>query len=218
MTARLLLDPETTSYEELEPAAEALLNGGVIAGPTASFYALMARVDHREALERVLNIKGGRGQDKAFLILIDTYQRAKCYAREIPPSADSLIETFWPGPLTILFAAQAGLHHSLTGLNRTVGIRMESLPLIRRLVRRIDRGLTGTSANPGGRPPAATADQVAEYFGDQLDLIIDGGPTGGALTGLPSTIVDASLERPRLLRPGAVATEQLKAVCPELLF
>lgn len=79
----------------------------------------------------------------------------------------------------------------------------------------VDRGITGTSANPAGRPPAATADQVQDYFGDEVDLIIDGGPTGG---GPPSTIIDVSLGAPRVLRDGGLPLKDLIQACPLLRF
>jgi len=76
-----------------------------------------------------------------------------------------------------------------------------------------DRGLTGTSANPGGTPPPVKADEVEEYFGDSVDLILDGGPTPGDK---PSTIIDAALSPPRLVRPGPLSPTDLFAACPTL--
>ena len=216
LAERLSIDPHQATYKDLAPAARALLDGGVVAGPTGTFYALMGLVDDHAGLERIVGIKGEDArQSKALLIMLDQESRVRCYAREVPEEAEGLMAKFWPGPLTLLFLAQGGLHPSLVGPARTVGLRVEELPSTRLLVRMVDRGLTGTSANPAGASPAVTADQVEEYFGGQIDLIIDGGPTKG---GLPSTIIDVSLGVPRVLRDGGLPLHELTQACPILRF
>lgn len=216
MPERLVLDPQNATFDDLAPAARVLLDGGLVACPTDTFYALAALVDNHPALDRVIRLKGEEErQNKPMLIMVDQVPRVSCYAREVPEEAEGLMADFWPGPLTLLFLAQNGLHPGLVGSARTVGLRIEGLPLVRRLVRMVDRGITGTSANPAGQPPAATADQVLEYFGDEVDLIVDGGPTGG---GLPSTIIDVSLGVPRVLRDGGLPLKALIQACPLLRF
>lgn len=216
MAERLIIDPQKATYKDLAPAARVLLDGGLVAGPTGTFYALMGLVDNHPGLERIVELKGEQErQNKALLILLDQEPRVQCYAREVPEEAEGLMASFWPGPLTLLFLAQGGLHASLVGPARTVGLRVEELPAVRQLVRMVDRGLTGTSANPAGAPPADTADQVDAYFGDKIDLIIDGGPTSG---GLPSTIIDVSLGVPRVLRDGGLPLNELTQACPILRF
>jgi L-threonylcarbamoyladenylate synthase len=209
------LDPASASFEELTPAAEVLLGGGLIAGPTQSFYALMALADKAEALERLSSLKAGRSTDQAFLLLIDQKARALSYAREMSEAAEKLMEAFWPGPLTLLMAGHTGLHPLLLGRGKTVGIRMEGLEVIRRLIRMVDRGVTGTSANPhGGRPPT-TAGEVLEHFEGKIDLIIDAGPTKG---GRSSTIVDVSGPEIWIFRQGAVPADEIREVCPAVMI
>lgn len=212
----LVLDPQKASFDELAPAARVLLDGGLVACPTDTFYALAALVDNHSAVNAVVQLKGEEGRkDKPLLILIDQVLRVHCYAREVPEEAEGLMAGFWPGPLTLLFLAQGGLHDCLVGPARTIGLRIEGLPLVRRLVRMVDRGITGTSANPAGQPPAVTADEVRDYFGDKVDLIIDGGRTQG---GQPSTIIDVSLGAPRVLRDGGLPISALIQACPILRF
>jgi L-threonylcarbamoyladenylate synthase len=213
---RLKLDPRAAAFDDLAPAARVLLEGGLVAGPTDTFYAIMALADNYAALEAASRLKGEEARrHKRSLILIDHISRVPCYARETPEEARKLMEIFWPGPLTLLFPAQAGLHPSLVGPARTVGLRVEGLSLVRKLARMVDRGLTGSSANPSGAPPAATADEVIEMFGDKLAMVIDGGPTAG---GAPSAIIDVSLNPPRLVRDGALPPEALKRACPSLIL
>ena len=147
------------------------------------------------------------------LLLLDQVGRALCYGREIPDSARGLVRNFWPGPLTLLLMARPGLPEPLVGPARTVGVRVEGLPVIRWLVRCLDRAVTGTSANPGGMKPARTVEQVLEYFGDNVDLIIDSGPCPG---GQPSTMVDVSLGRPRLIRDGPLSMNAMMAAAPDM--
>lgn len=214
MPQRLVINPRQVTFADLAPAARVLLDGGLVAGPTQTFYALMVLVDQPRAMEKIIDLKGGRERKgKPFLILLDQEPRVFCYAREIPEEAKGLIKRFWPGPLTLLFLAQNGLHPVLVGPARTVALRLEGLTLVRSLIRQVDRGLTGTSANPSGSPPPVTPDEVLDYFGDQIDLIIDAGLTLG---GPPTTIIDVSLGVPRVIRDGELPLSDLIQVCPIL--
>ena len=191
---------------------EVLLGGGVIAGPTQTFYALMAAADRNEALEKIVRLKGRDGS-KPLLLLLDNMPRVKCYAKELPEDALGLVDEFWPGPLTLLLRARPGLHPSLVGPTRTVGVRVEGLASVRLLVRSLDRAVTGTSANPGGRPPARSPEEVLDYFGDDLDLVLDCGATPG---GRPTTLIDVSLGPPRLIRDGGLSLNRMMRAAPTL--
>jgi len=208
----LKIDPQKADYLPLKPAAQTLLAGGVVAGPTETFYALMASPGSAGALERISRLKG-RPADKPFLLLLDTILRVVCYARNVPSSVDALAKRFWPGPLTLQLKAHLSLHPLLIGPQQTVALRVEGLPAIRMLVRATDRAVTGTSANPSGQPPAATAEEVAAYFGDGVDLILDAGRLAGDR---PSTLVDATTLPPHLVRPGVISVEELRTVIPDL--
>jgi L-threonylcarbamoyladenylate synthase len=207
-------DPDKADFRALAPAAQVLLDGGLVSGPTQSFYALMAMADRPQALERLSSLKAGREGDQAFLLLVDQEARVPAYATGVGPGARALMKAFWPGLLTLLLPGQSGLHPLLLGPSRNVGLRLEGLAATRGLIRMCDRGLTGTSANPHGCPPPTRASEVLSYFGDQLDLIVDAGPTMG---GNPSTIVDACGPQPRLFRPGAIGYQALKEACPTIL-
>jgi L-threonylcarbamoyladenylate synthase len=214
MPRRIIIDPQEATTAQLDPVVRILLEGGVVAGPTQTFYALMALVNQPRALEKIIDLKGRQARrDKPHLIMLDQEARVRCYAKETPTAALGLMARFWPGPLTLLLPAHKDLHPSLKGPGRTVGLRVEGLKSMRLLIRMTDRGLTGSSANPGGSPPPVTADEVEGYFGQDVDLILDGGPTPG---GAPSTIIDAALSPPRLVRAGPLASADLLAVCPTL--
>jgi L-threonylcarbamoyladenylate synthase len=213
LTPIIVIDPDSADFKDLAPAAETLLSGGLVAGPTQSFYALMALADKPEALERLKALKGGRGADQAFLLLLDQPARIRCYASSVPEDALPLMDSFWPGLLTLLLPGAQGLHPLLLGKNRTVGLRIEGLASARRLIRMVDRAVTGTSANPHGASPAVTADEVVARYDGLLDLIVDAGPTAG---GRASTIVDFGGPEPRVFRHGAVSAELLRAAQPNV--
>ena len=206
------IDINSATYRDLAPVAEILLDGGVAVGPTETTYGLMAAADKPEAMNRIMQLKGRDGA-KPLLLLLDRPERALCYARELPECVNGLIANFWPGPLTLLLRSSTGLHQSLIGPTRTVGVRVVGLQSIRLLVRIMDRAVTGTSANPGGLPPARSVGQALDYFGNNIDLVIDGGPSFKAA---PSTIIDASLGPPRLVRDGGLSFNQMRKAAPDM--
>ena len=212
MTRILKINPGETDYFKIKPVVEVLLKGGVVAGPTETFYGLMAAADQPEAMKRIYKLKG-RPLAKPLLLLLDQPLRVNAYGRDIAPEAMLLAEKFWPGPLTLLLIAHPGLSPFLTGTRGIVGVRVEGLRLIRTLVKALDRAVTGTSANPSGDPPACTAEQVEDYFGEGVDLIIDAGSCPG---GKASNVIDISLSPPCLLRDGPIPLEALEAVVPDL--
>jgi L-threonylcarbamoyladenylate synthase len=117
------------------------------------------------------------------------------------------METFWPGPLTIVFDAHPSLPESLTAGTGTVGVRLTGYAPLRQLLTCVG-SVTGTSANPAGAPPVATAEIVQQTLGDRLALIVDAGRTPG---GLPSTVLDAR-DVVRIIRAGAVTRHQIENV------
>lgn len=133
--------------------------------------------------------------------LIPSPDMAWALAYEVPPAAERLIRAFWPGPLSIILPASGFVPERVRGSGATVALRCPNDRLSLALLARIGGPIVSSSANLSGRPPATTAEEVVSYFGNQLDLVLDGGPRLG---GLPSTLVDCSGARPKLLRRGAV--------------
>lgn len=176
---------------------------GVIAVPTESFYALAASAWDPVAVQRLCAIKG-RPPGKPILVLIGDRAPLAPLVAEIPPAAGVLMDRFWPGPLTLVFAASRKLPESLTAGTGSVGIRHVALPVLSAVLREIGP-VTGTSANRSGDAPARTAQEVRAALGDWVDLILDSGPTPEAL---PSTIVDTR-DPVRLLREGPIGRDQI---------
>jgi L-threonylcarbamoyladenylate synthase len=122
-------------------------------------------------------------------------------AAEVPPVAKRLADTYWPGPLSLIFRAAPIVPQRVRGAGGTVALRCPNDRLCHTLLDVIGGPVVSSSANLSGQPPAETAEEVVRIFGNQLDLIIDGGPRKG---GVPSTLVDVSGAKPRLLRRGGL--------------
>jgi tRNA threonylcarbamoyl adenosine modification protein (Sua5/YciO/YrdC/YwlC family) len=122
-------------------------------------------------------------------------------AVDVSPVAERLVRRYWPGPLSLIFRAAPIVPPRVRGAGGTVALRCPKHTLSQKLLDHIGGPVVASSANLSGQPPAETAEQVVRIFGNQLDLVIDGGPRRG---GMPSTLVDVSDERPRLLRRGAL--------------
>jgi L-threonylcarbamoyladenylate synthase len=184
----------------LADAAGILRRGGLVAFPTETFYGLGADALDARAVARVFAAKG-RPSGKPLLVLVESTGMVGRVAADVPPRAVRLAERHWPGPLTLVLPARAGLPPALTAGTGTIGVRVPGHPLARALVAAAGVPVTAPSANPSGAPAPRTAAEVVAGLGDRVDLVLDGGPTAG---GPPSTVVDLTVEPPRVLRAGAV--------------
>jgi len=192
-------------------AAQIILQGGVIAFPTETFYGLAAEAGAEAALKKIFRAKG-REEEKPLLLLVADPGWLQGLVQEVPPLAERLIQKFWPGPLTLVFEASSDLSRLLTAGTGKIGIRVSSHPVAQALVRAVGRPITGTSANLSGQPGALSAQAVFQSLGKNLDGILDGGRTAG---GPGSTVLDVSGPSPRIIREGALTLEDLS---PFLIF
>ncbi|MCA1959055.1 MAG: threonylcarbamoyl-AMP synthase [Nitrospira sp.] len=198
------------SYSEHEcprlsqTVAETIKRGGVVGFPTETYYGLGVNPFNPTAVGRLIQIKG-RPDNKPILVLIGMMEHLSLLTESISPAAALLIDTFWPGPLTILFPAKPSLPSTLTAGTRRVGVRLTSCSPLRNILEHVGP-LTGTSANRSGDPPVTTAAEVVKTLGAEIDLVIDGGTTPG---GAPSTVVDVG-ETIQIIREGAVTRAMLQ--------
>jgi L-threonylcarbamoyladenylate synthase len=190
--------------DAVEAAERALARGGVGVFPTETFYGLgcPAVGPHaRDAVERVVAIKG-RDASKAMPLIAADREAVLRVARDVPAAALALMDRFWPGPLTLVLPAVAGLPFALAPEGE-VGVRVSPHPLALLLARAAGGVLVATSANLTGRPPVVRVADLDSGVSRAVDFVLDGGDTPG---GAPSTVVrvcaDGTLE---VLRPGAVA-------------
>ncbi|MCC6139811.1 MAG: threonylcarbamoyl-AMP synthase [Nitrospira sp.] len=172
--------------------------GGVLAIPTETYYGLGANPFDGTAVARLLSMKG-RPDGKPILVLIGDRAQLQELVGDVSPAAQVLMEAFWPGPLTLVFASSARLPLSVTAGTGTVGVRHTSHAALAELLQRTGP-LTGTSANRSGEPPVQTAAEVERTIGSLIDVIVDAGPTQG---GLPSTVL-SMCDGVRMIREGPI--------------
>jgi L-threonylcarbamoyladenylate synthase len=198
------IDRENTG-QVLISAISILKNGGIIAYPTETFYGLGVRFDLALSLQNLIAIKK-RPTGKALPLIIGNRKLLGLIASSVNEKTIALMDRFWPGPLTIILPAQKNLPEYLTAGTDTAAVRIPGRSFALTLARAAGFPITATSANISGMPAAQDAETVVKYFGDSIDLVIDGGKTPG---GKPSTIADATGEDILLRREGAIEKEEL---------
>ncbi len=189
-----------------QTVGQVIHHGGIVAVPTETYYGLGVNPFDAQAIDRLLHLKG-RDDGKPLLVLIGQGVQLSTLVQEVSPMAQLLMDAFWPGPLTIVFAAHPSVPRNLTAGTGTVGVRLSPYAPLREILQHVGP-FTGTSANRAGSAPAQTACQVQETFGEEIELIVDAGQTPG---GLPSTVIDAR-DTVHVIRDGAVTRQMLRNV------
>ena len=184
--------------QALPRALATLAAGDVLAAPTDTVYGLFASVDNPAAIEQLYRIKQ-RPRDKAIPVLIADVAQLNLLTAGTPSIlAQQLMAHFWPGALTLVLPARDGLPSVLTASQPTIAVRLPEHDGVRALLRTAGP-LAVTSANRSGAGNITTAQEVIEQLGECVPLVLDGGPTPGAVA---STIVEVSEEAARILRSG----------------
>jgi len=200
-----------TWWPHLDEAVRTLSRGALVVIPTDTVYGIAADAFTPEAVSALLEAKG-RGRQMPPPVLIGDVRTLDGLATDIPDVVRDLVARFWPGALTVILPAQPSLMWDLGDTEGTVALRMPDQEFTLALLRKTGP-LAVSSANSTGRPAASTAAEAAAQLGRKVSLYLDGGP---ASADVPSTIVDATGERLRIVRPGAISAEELAEVAPEL--
>jgi len=187
-------------------ALEILCSGGVVAFPTDTVYGLGALVTDSAGIASLFRVKE-RPREKAIPVLLDSASAMSLVSEEIPRAARRLAARFFPGALTLVIPRRETLP-SILSPSLTVGVRVPSHPVASLLLRPAGGALAATSANLSGNASPRTADEVYAQLRGRIPLILDGGETLG---GVPSTVVDCSVDPPRILREGPVSREMIFA-------
>ncbi len=209
---------DTTILQANDPqcaaAAAALIKQGqLVALPTETVYGLGADGLNPDAVAKIFEAKG-RPQDNPLILHIAQPEDLDTLCHHIPDSAYRLAEKFWPGPLTMVLPAKDIVPKCTTAGLPTVAVRCPDCEITRRIIALSGVPVAAPSANISGKPSTTTAQHVFNDHQGKIPLIVDG---GACRVGVESTIVDLTEDTPRLLRPGGVTPEQLKAVLGELV-
>jgi L-threonylcarbamoyladenylate synthase len=198
--------------QSIAAAAQALRDGALVAFPTETVYGLGADARNPAALQRLFAAKR-RPAEHPVIVHVASKVAAARWSRAMPSFAGALADAFWPGPLTLILPRADGVSDRVTGGQTSVGLRVPAHPVAQALLAAFAElggdGIAAPSANRFGRISGTTAQHVADDFGDEVAVILDGGPCAH---GLESTIVDCTREAPALLRPGAIGVAELTRV------
>ena len=202
-------------------AAQAIRSGALVGLPTETVYGLGADADNEAAIAKIFAAKG-RPADHPLIVHVPDAASVSHFAADLPAFAASLMQAFWPGPLTLILPRRNGVAAAAAGGQNSIGLRCPSHPVAQALLhacrepgdpaqqpQKMVWGLAAPSANQFGRVSPTTARHVQTEFGADL-LILDGGPCS---VGIESTIIDCTRGVPVLLRPGAISREQVQAAC-----
>jgi L-threonylcarbamoyladenylate synthase len=191
----------------VERAVETLRESGLVVLPTDTVYGLAADAFDRVATGRISSAKG-RDRRIPLPVFVRSPKQLIGLTPTVPAAAELLMAAFWPGPLTIVLRAEAGLRWDLGDAAGTVAVRMPLDEVALAVVRAVGPLAITAAAKAGGPLPTTVADAQTQ-LGEEVDLYLDGGERPGGGT---STIVDLSRGAPQILRSGVLPDEQVLAV------
>lgn len=191
-------------------AVQLLKDGKLVGMPTETVYGLAADALNEDAVRDIFIAKGRPGDNPLIVHIADTAQLYPLIADAPSPAARTLMDAFWPGPMTLIFPKSDRVPLRTTGGLNTVAVRFPSHPVAQSLIRQSGLPLAAPSGNRSGRPSPTTAAHMLEDMDGRIELILDGGSCD---VGVESTVIDVTGSVPRILRPGGVTREMIAEVC-----
>jgi len=190
------------SKDAVSKAVEYLERGQVIACPTDTVYGLLADATNDKAVQRVFDIKK-RDKKKAIPVLAKDLEMVKKYVA-VDKEMGEFLNEIWPGKITVALKGKksSGLSKVIYAQKKTVGLRIPKYKLVNEILEKFGKPLTGTSANISGKPSTVKIEEVYKSFEDEdirPDLILNGGDLPYSN---PSTVVDFSSDKPKIIRRG----------------
>lgn len=196
----------------IDKACEALKNDEIIALPTETVYGLAGNAYSESALKKIFKLKS-RPFYNPLILHIKSVKYLKEVAVNIPEIAIKLAEEFWPGPLTLVLQKQSHISHLVTASKDTVAVRVPNHPFALALLNKLNFPIAAPSANPFGSISPTNAEHVFNYFGNELNVILDGGECE---KGLESTIIGFENNHPVLYRHGSISIEEIEKIAGKL--
>ncbi len=198
--------------KNIENAIITLRNNELIALPTETVYGLAGNAYNETAIKKIFELKN-RPFYNPLIIHIKSVDYLHHIASDIPDSALKLAKEFWPGPLTLVLKKQEHISDLITAGKNTVAVRVPNHSLALALLDKLDFPLVAPSANPFGSISPTNAAHVFNYFGDTLNVILDGGECE---TGIESTIIGFENNQPVLYRHGSISLEEIEKITGKL--
>ncbi len=201
---------EKINIEEIKEAAEEIKKGNLVLFPTETVYGIGANALNEEAVKKIFKAKGRAG-DNPLIVHVSSIEMLEKIVSNISNIEKRLIEKFWPGPLTIIFNRKSEkiIPNAVTANLNTVGIRMPSNEVARKLIESSEVPIAAPSANISGKPSGTNVEDILEELQDKVSYILDGGFSD---IGLESTVIQVVEDKINILRPGKITKEQLEEV------
>ena len=197
----------------LEEAGRIIRDGGIVVFPTETVYGIGANGLDADCCRSIYAAKG-RPSDNPLILTVPDQEAAHQVAAYISPTAQKLLDAFWPGPLTIIFPRKSCVPDAATGGLDTVALRCPDHDIAHAFLKAAGVPVAAPSANRSGRPSPTTAEEVMHDMDGRVDMVIDGGPCH---IGVESTIVECNGDDGvTILRPGGVTVEMLQEVVPHV--
>lgn len=216
MIAKYSNQKEKINENELKQAAEEIKKGNLVLFPTETVYGIGANALEENAVRKIFIAKG-RAADNPLIVHVANIQMVEEIVEQITPLEKKLIETFWPGPLTIIFKRKNNriIPNVVTANLDTVGIRMPSNKIAKRLIELAGVPIAAPSANISGKPSGTKVADIIEELQEKVDYILDGGFSD---IGLESTVIKVEENQITILRPGKITKEQLEEVASSVVI
>lgn len=198
---------------DIQEAAEHLLEGGLVVFPTETVYGLGALAKNDQAVEKIFAAKG-RPQHNPLILHVANRRQVDDLVKNIPQSAQLLMDRFWPGPLTICFQKSDHVSDLVTAGLSTVCIRQPDHQMAHELLASLGKPIAAPSANLSGKPSTTSFLDAKRQLEQHGVFFLDGGQTP---LGLESTVVDCSGAKLRLLRPGVISKNEIEKIIGEAI-
>jgi L-threonylcarbamoyladenylate synthase len=202
--------------DQIDEAVDLLRNGELVALPTETVYGLAADAKNEAAIQKIFDVKD-RPRNHPLILHINSYEKLDYWAQNISIYVQKMVESFWPGPLTIVLNKNNNASDIITGGLDTVAIRVPKHPVILEVIEKLGNGIVAPSANAHQKTSPTKPIHVLKTLNGKIPAIIDGGMSS---VGIESTIIDMTKDVPTILRYGTITKEmiekvlQLKINCP----
>ena len=206
------IDINNIDKNEIKKQSKLLSEGKTVIFPTETVYGLGANALDEDAVKKIYEAKG-RPSDNPLIVHIYDKEEVYNLAENINEKAKTIMDKFWPGPITIILNKKNIVPYRTSGGLETVAIRMPSHLIAREIIKEAGIPIAAPSANISGRPSPTKADHVYEEMNGRVSGIVLGGDCN---FGLESTVLDVTTENPMILRPGSITKEDLEKVIGEV--
>lgn len=208
VTEILTIDTDATFNEAVQRASFHLKQGELVGMPTETVYGLAANALDASAVGNIFRTKDRPANNPLIVHIFGTRMALECI-RAWTPEMEKLATAFWPGPLTMVTWKSEKIPDEVTAGGKTVGIRWPWHPFFQKVIRNCGFPVAAPSANPANFLSPTTAEHVLSGLSGKIPLIVDG---GASAVGLESTVVDLTVNPPRILRPGMISADQIASV------